>query len=61
MILMAAAALAMLVANSPLAEAYRHLLHLEIGPTLTPGKRRMATERLSVRSERQISSRFSSR
>src|SRR5688572_10478245 len=35
-VLMAAAALALIVANSPLAEAYRHLLHLETGPTLSP-------------------------
>lgn len=35
-VLMAAAALALIVANSPLAEAYLHLLHLETGPTLSP-------------------------
>lgn len=35
-VLMAAAALALIVANSPLAEAYRHLLHLETGPVLSP-------------------------
>ena len=35
-VLMAAAALALIVANSPLAEAYRHLLHLETGPALSP-------------------------
>lgn len=35
-LLMAAAALAMVVANSPLAEGYFHLLHAETGPTLTP-------------------------
>ena len=34
-VLMAAAALALVVANSPLAEAYRHLLDFEIGPTLS--------------------------
>jgi len=35
-VLMAAAALALAVANSPLAEAYRHLLHFETGPALSP-------------------------
>jgi len=35
-LLMAAAALAMIVANSPLAEAYQHALHAETGPVLTP-------------------------
>jgi Na+:H+ antiporter, NhaA family len=35
-VLMAAAALALVVANTPLAEAYRHLLHLETGPVLSP-------------------------
>lgn len=35
-VLMAAAALALLVANSPWAETYRHLLHLETGPVLSP-------------------------
>jgi Na+:H+ antiporter, NhaA family len=35
-LLMGAAALAMIVANSPLAEGYFHLLHAETGPTLTP-------------------------
>ena len=35
-ILMGAAALALIVANSPLAEAYRHFLHLETGPSLSP-------------------------
>jgi NhaA family Na+:H+ antiporter len=35
-LLMAAAALALIAANSPLADAYEHLLHLETGPTLTP-------------------------
>jgi Na+:H+ antiporter, NhaA family len=35
-VLMGAAALALIVANSPLAEAYRHLLHLETGPALSP-------------------------
>lgn len=34
-ILMGAAALAMLVANSPLGEAYRHLLHVPLGPVLS--------------------------
>jgi NhaA family Na+:H+ antiporter len=36
MVLMAAAALALIVANSPLAETYQHLLHLETGPALSP-------------------------
>ncbi len=36
LLLMAAAALALIVANSPLAGAYHHLLHLETGPTLSP-------------------------
>ncbi len=35
-VLMAAAALAMIAANSPLAEAYFHAVHLETGPVLTP-------------------------
>jgi NhaA family Na+:H+ antiporter len=35
-VLMAAAALALIVANSPLGEAYRHFLHLETGPVLSP-------------------------
>jgi NhaA family Na+:H+ antiporter len=35
-VLMASAALALIVANSPLAEAYGHLLHLETGPLLSP-------------------------
>ena len=35
-VLMAAAALALVVANSPLAAAYEHLLHLETGPVLSP-------------------------
>jgi NhaA family Na+:H+ antiporter len=35
-ILMATAALALVVANSPLAPLYQHILHLEIGPELTP-------------------------
>src|SRR3712207_3684097 len=35
-VLMGAAALALIVANSPLAPAYRHLLHLETGPALSP-------------------------
>lgn len=34
-VLMLAAALALLVANSPLAAGYQHLLHLETGPTLS--------------------------
>jgi NhaA family Na+:H+ antiporter len=33
---MAAAALALIVANSPVAEAYAHFLHLETGPELSP-------------------------
>ena len=36
LLLMAAAAAAMLLANSALGDSYRHLLHLEMGPTLTP-------------------------
>jgi Na+:H+ antiporter, NhaA family len=35
-ILMAAAALAMIVANSPWAEDYFHLIHAKTGPVLTP-------------------------
>jgi Na+:H+ antiporter, NhaA family len=35
-LLMGAAALAMLIANSPLAWTYFHALHLETGPVLTP-------------------------
>lgn len=35
-LLMAAAALAMIFANSPIAESYSHFLHLVIGPELTP-------------------------
>ncbi|HEX8240132.1 MAG TPA: Na+/H+ antiporter NhaA [Allosphingosinicella sp.] len=35
-VLMGAAALALIVANSPLAEAYRHFLHFETGPALSP-------------------------
>jgi NhaA family Na+:H+ antiporter len=35
-ILMMVAALAMLVANSPLAESYFHLIHAQTGPELTP-------------------------
>ncbi|HEU0099752.1 MAG TPA: Na+/H+ antiporter NhaA [Allosphingosinicella sp.] len=35
-VLMGSAALALAVANSPLARAYRHLLHLETGPVLSP-------------------------
>jgi len=35
-LLMAAAALALIVANSGLGEAYRHALHVETGPVLTP-------------------------
>jgi NhaA family Na+:H+ antiporter len=34
-VLMVAAAAALIVANSPLGEAYRHLLHAETGPTLS--------------------------
>ena len=36
MLLMAAAALAMIVANSPLYDTYHHVLHAETGPALTP-------------------------
>jgi NhaA family Na+:H+ antiporter len=36
MLLMAAAALALIVANGPWAEAYHHLLEMEIGPALSP-------------------------
>ncbi len=36
MLLMGAAALAMLVANSPLYDAYHHALHDPVGPALTP-------------------------
>jgi Na+:H+ antiporter, NhaA family len=35
-LLIAAAALAMIVANSPWAEAYHHLLHDPVGPALSP-------------------------
>lgn len=35
-VLMAAAALAMIVANSPMADTYFHAVHLETGPELTP-------------------------
>ena len=35
-LLMGAAALAMIVANSPLSETYHHLIHAETGPVLTP-------------------------
>jgi Na+:H+ antiporter, NhaA family len=35
-VLIAAAALAMIAANSPLADGYFHLLHAETGPVLTP-------------------------
>jgi NhaA family Na+:H+ antiporter len=35
-LLMAAAAVAMIVANSPLAETYHHILHDPMGPELTP-------------------------
>ena len=35
-VLMAAAALALIAANGPLAEAYHHLIHAETGPVLTP-------------------------
>jgi len=34
-LLMAAAALAMIIANSPITESYKHFLHLVIGPELT--------------------------
>ncbi len=36
MLLVGAAALAMIVANSPFSESYHHLLHDPIGPALTP-------------------------
>jgi len=36
LLLMASAAVALLLANSPAAEAYRHFLHLHVGPSL-PG------------------------
>jgi NhaA family Na+:H+ antiporter len=36
LLLMVAAALALLLANSPFAEDYRHLLHAEAGPILSP-------------------------
>ena len=36
LLLMASAAVALLLANSPLAEAYRHTLHIHVGPSL-PG------------------------
>jgi NhaA family Na+:H+ antiporter len=36
MMLMGAAALALIVANSPFAEAYRDVLHFETGPALSP-------------------------
>jgi NhaA family Na+:H+ antiporter len=36
-VLMAAAGLALILANSPFAEAYLHLLHLETGPELSSG------------------------
>ena len=35
-LLMAAAALAMILANSPITESYNHFLNLAIGPELTP-------------------------
>ncbi|HEU0134937.1 MAG TPA: Na+/H+ antiporter NhaA, partial [Allosphingosinicella sp.] len=35
-LLMGAAALALIVANSPFAEAYGRFLHLETGPALSP-------------------------
>ncbi len=35
-LLMGAAALALIIANSPLAALYQHLLHAEAGPVLTP-------------------------
>lgn len=36
LLLMGAAALAMLIANSPMGDAYYHLVHAVTGPTLTP-------------------------
>jgi len=36
LLLMAAAAAALVVANGPLGETYRHLLHVGVGPNLTP-------------------------
>ena len=36
LVLMAAAALALVVANGPFAETYRHLVHAETGPVLSP-------------------------
>jgi len=36
LLLMGAAALALILANGPLGETYRHLLHAETGPVLTP-------------------------
>ena len=36
LLLMAAAAIAMIVANSPLDELYHHVLHAPVGPVLTP-------------------------
>jgi NhaA family Na+:H+ antiporter len=36
LLLMAAAAIAMIVANSPLSEVYHHVLHAPVGPVLTP-------------------------
>jgi len=36
LLLMAAAALALIVANGPLGETYRHLLHAQTGPVLSP-------------------------
>jgi NhaA family Na+:H+ antiporter len=36
LLLMAAAALALILANSPLGDSYRHLLHMETGPVLSP-------------------------
>jgi Na+:H+ antiporter, NhaA family len=44
LLLMAAAAAALIVANSDFGEAYRHLLHVEIGPTLTPKLGAMTVE-----------------
>ena len=43
-VLMAAAAAAMIVANSPLREAYEHWRHLEVGPTLAPAIGAMTVE-----------------
>ena len=39
LLLMAAAALALILANSPLGDSYRQLLHMETGPVLSPRRR----------------------